>query len=1046
MRMAWSIVAALCLHGVGCLLTPVAAADMPPDVIVIPTPRAIDQAPGAGWVAATSVDLVVTGANAAVQTAADDLAQDLTALAGGTATVGVAASLEAAAADVVVVLGITFSAAGHVIPEPPVNPEGYAIASAEREGRWFMYLNGRDARGALWATKTLKQLVRASGAGLEFLPCTVTDWPWYPLRSTSINFNDAETVWGALDYKINTPYFGWFSLGTAWRDPPVWYRDAVASIAEDLARRGLDMLHIVHPYWVAENDPPWLMSIRATNDGDFDSLMSTFELSLDAGNGIVDLAFDDGAQLVPPEDLALFGTWEQVHAETFHRFSADLSNEHPDVELVFLPRPYYAIPRPYLDPFTNMPAETILTWTGPSGIAVSLTYDDADLAAYTNAIEGRRFIIHDNTPYQRYGLGRGWCLFDSYADGYGNLYQHCHGIKASYNFRYSQQILLAHGMVIAEYMWNADRYDAEDAVTRVMAKIGGWAAVPHLQAFKTHYVDLAARYPVENVQQGLTEEDLDQLDVSIATFVADRATLELAGQALEEVAGTCPNDELVAELESRYADLVYLFDVMEQQVFTIAYTDLHAYWKLDGNLMDSAGADNGSFVDQDGGGVDVAYVAGFDGTTNGALDFAGTTDHVITPYVTHTGAKSVSFFFSTRQNSAAELMCGSGGSARFYHGAHHPNAFGGSLVAGIGDGGKFVRPDDADDFTPVGSVVSTANTWHHYVLTDDGAGNAIIYYRSPSDAQHLVCTTNYSGTTGGSDIFAIGAFDGGAWPASGMVDDVAVLNRVLTQTEVESIYDAGSLAAVLLEQPGLDAVFTPGDLYAYWKLDGDLDDAGRFGYHGTLSDEDGPGSNVVYAAGFGGETNSALDFGGTTDNVATPFIAPVGTKAVSVFFTTRQNTAAELTGGSGGDNRFYFGAHHPSAFGGSLVGALGLTARFVRPDTDFTPVGTPVVPDDSWNHYVLNDDGAGQMEIYYRSPRDSQHLVYTNTYAGTSGGVEAFRIGGWSGGGWPASGRIDDLAVFDRVLTAAEVEAIYYAGSVAPLIDEGDPATVLVFR
>ena len=1036
MRMAWPALVWLCVHMVGFARPLRAAEDMPPDVLVIPTPREITAQ--TGWVYTASVDLVVTGSIEAVQAAADDLAQDLAALAGTSALIRTVGSLGAATAEVVVVLGVTFSVPGHGVPAPPDKPEGYVIHPVIQNGRWFMHLNGRDARGTLWATKTLKQLARRSAGGIEFLPCDVTDWPWYPLRSTSINYHDEETTWGAVDYKINAPYFSWWSLGTAWRDPPAWYRDTIASLTRQLADRGLDMLHIIHPYWVADNDPPYLMSIRATNGDDFDKLMDAYRLSLTNGNGIVCLAFDDGAQLVPPEDLALFGTYEQVHAEVFRRFSTDLSTGYPNAELVFLPRHYYGVPLPYMDAFTNMPADTILKWTGPSGTAVSLEYSDADLDVYRAAIGGRRFIIHDNTPYQRYGLQRGWALFDSYADGYGNLYQHCHGIKATYNFRPHDPVLLAHGMVIAEYMWNADRYDAETAVARSMAKVGGWPAVPHLQAFKTNYIALASWYPVEKIPHGLTEELLDQYTVSAERFEQDRAVLQAVGQALEDVADTCANGDLVTELGNRYADLVYLFDLLEPRVYTIVRSDLRVYWRLDGDLEDSAGAADGWLVNDDGGGIDVGYVAGFNGVAGGALEFSGTTDFMATPYVTHTGPKSLSLFFTTRQNTAAECFAGSHGDQRFYIGAHHPMGYAGSVLAVVGGTTETPRPET--DFVPTGTPVSADNAWHHCVLTDDGAGNLTIYYRSPSDSQHLAYSAAYTGTSGGAGIFEIGRIGGGGFPASGTVDDVAVFNRVLTQAEVEGIFVAGSVDAAVL---GPGATFSPDELHAYWTLDGDLDDSAGAN-DGSFVDRDGGGNNIVYATGFDGTGGSALDFGGTTDHVTTPYVPHTGPKSVSLFFTTRQNTTAELMGGCGGDNRFYFAAHHLAGLGGSLLCALGLTARFPRPDTDFVPPGTPVVPDNSWNHYVLTDDGAGKAVLYYRSPYDTQHLVYTTTYDGTSGGIDVFTIGAFPDGAWPASGMIDDVAVFNRALTQGEVESIYDGGSVARLIVPGDGSLLLI--
>ena len=556
MKVLWPVLACLCAHGAA--LMPLAAADMPPDVIVIPTPRAIAPVTGVGWVSATSVDLLVADAPETVHVAAEDLGRDLTALAGASARVRTVDKLDAATSGVVLVLGVNLSVPGQAIPAPPDRPEGYVIQPVRQDERWVIHLNGRDERGTLWATKTVKQLARNTGAGLELFPCRVEDWPWYPLRCSAIDFNVEDLLWTALDYKINTPYFAWIHLQTHWRDPPDWYRKSITSIAGKLSRRGLDMLQKLHPYWVANNDPPHKDSIRATSDEDIEKLMDTFRLSIDAGSRIIALTYDDASRLVPPEDLERFGSVAAVHAHVFHRFVEKLKAEHPGVGLVFLPEPYSGAPKAYLSAFTDMPDDTILLWVGPSGNAVSHRYPDGDLATYRDAIGNRPFMIHDNIPYQRHGLVRGWCLFDSYADGYGNLYRHCVGMQPSYTYRPKPLINLAHGMVIAEYMWNADRYDAEEAVARAMAKVGGRAAVPHLQAFKQAYVELARRYPVEKVAKGLTEKLLMRYAASPDQLKKDLKTLGAAKQALAEVAASCPNGELVEELNARYNDLATL--------------------------------------------------------------------------------------------------------------------------------------------------------------------------------------------------------------------------------------------------------------------------------------------------------------------------------------------------------------------------------------------------------------------------------------------------------------------------------------------------------
>jgi hypothetical protein len=97
---------------------------------------------------------------------------------------------------------------------------------------------------------------------------------------------------------------------------------------------------------------------------------------------------------------------------------------------------------------------------------------------------------------------------------------------------------------------------------------------------------------------------------------------------------------------------------------------------------------------------------------------------------------------------------------------------------------------------------------------------------------------------------------------------------------------------------------------------------------------------------------------------------------------------------------------------------------------------------------VLNDNGSGTRTLYYRSPSDSGYLVSTAAYTGTTGGVGDFLIGALGNGGAAvlnlvADGRIDDVALFNRELTAAEAESIWDAGSVAGAIPEPSAISLL---
>ena len=75
-----------------------------------------------------------------------------------------------------------------------------------------------------------------------------------------------------------------------------------------------------------------------------------------------------------------------------------------------------------------------------------------------------------------------------------------------------------------------------------------------------------------------------------------------------------------------------------------------------------------------------------------------------------------------------------------------------------------------------------------------------------------------------------------------------------------------------------------------------------------------------------------------------------------------------------------------------------------------------------WNHWVFTKDQAtGTMEIYLNGAPWLSGTGKTRTFTN----ITSFRIGATSSGGENYDGMIDDFAVFDRVLTDTEIQAIY---------------------
>lgn len=221
------------------------------------------------------------------------------------------------------------------------------------------------------------------------------------------------------------------------------------------------------------------------------------------------------------------------------------------------------------------------------------------------------------------------------------------------------------------------------------------------------------------------------------------------------------------------------------------------------------------------------------------------------------------------------------------------------------------------------------------------------------------------------------------------------------------------------------------DLDHYWRLDGNLNDSVG-ALNGTLEDRDGGGDNTSWVAGFNGVAGTALDLEGTDDYVSTAFDVGSGAKSVSFFFTISSDTDNQVFVGVHGNERFYVG--FDIVYNDSLDIGMGDATDGTAPSTEYSPTAADVSVTSAYHHVVLTDDGVGNFTVYYRAPDGLVHSSYTSTYTGDSGGDDSiFGIGGMITGGGAASlfasGKIDDVAIFNRVLTALEAESIYEYGS-----------------
>ncbi len=241
---------------------------------------------------------------------------------------------------------------------------------------------------------------------------------------------------------------------------------------------------------------------------------------------------------------------------------------------------------------------------------------------------------------------------------------------------------------------------------------------------------------------------------------------------------------------------------------------------------------------------------------------------------------------------------------------------------------------------------------------------------------------------------------------NGDIDEVEIFNRALTQGELQAIYQADS-AGKCKTAPPTDCVQPPSGMLAWLPGDGNTTDL-TGNHNGTLQ------NGATYAAG---KVGQAFSFDGIDD-----FVDLGAWNAGSTWSLEAWVNPSALPAGRKG----ILGAYQScSDWGISLEdGKLGVTILEPTACTktylwDQAPsIGT-------WYHVVGTNDGT-TARLYVNGVLRNSGVVTAN-YIGTGAGT---RIGGevcCSGANFP--GLIDEPTIYGRALSAAEILALYNAGS-----------------
>ena len=460
-------------------------------------------------------------------------------------------------APVVIVLGVDIELFAKYSIAPPGHSEGYGVKMLSDQGKKLIFLAGKDKQGAYWAVQSLLQLLGKRDRNVIIPKIEITDWPTYAYRDLITSSPEGNSM--AARYKINI-LNNWGM--TQWSDPDEKYKSILLEQIKFALARGMNIAQGLGPYSSSKKQ-----FIRCSKEEDIEKLYATYKIGLENGNRSIQIAFDDAAELLSsmqPEDQVFFAKDpRKAHAYLVAQIAKRVRRDYPGTLIAVTPKlpDYYGYGSPSVKQYyddSGVDKDVVVMWTGWQS-DITFSFSDDILKRYTAELDGRRFIYFDNTPGQEYGAAdsplTGLLMFSQYAEKYNNLHAYAYGILGMCRFKNWRlpELNNIQCMTMAEYMWNAESYDARTALHTVLAHVAGKDAVSHLLKFKSAYIRIITSFPELYVDlQKLPETQQKKYRINKNEYAQLKPVCDELGALLDSIKGTCRHEPLTNELSMLY--------------------------------------------------------------------------------------------------------------------------------------------------------------------------------------------------------------------------------------------------------------------------------------------------------------------------------------------------------------------------------------------------------------------------------------------------------------------------------------------------------------
>ena len=424
--------------------------------------------------------------------------------------------------------------------------------------------------------------------------------------------------------------------------------------------------------------------------------------------------------------------------------------------------------------------------------------------------------------------------------------------------------------------------------------------------------------------------------------------------------------------------------------------NLVSYWRFDGNYLDSKGTNNGSAISISG------YGNAYGKFNQGIYSAGGSVNRSLTipssvSLISPTTGLTVSIWVNVTSLVAQTVPL----SMRYLPDPTSPyNAYlfdieTTSLTFGVNTANGYGSASI--------NMVFPTNTWQHLIGTYDGSTVKLYLNGILTGSGSITGAINYGSSRElriADNYYNAGQF------YTGYIDDVALFSRALSAAEVFEIYSKGESSSL---RP-LEAIYqlnSDSGLVGYWKLDGNAND--------SKGSNNGTATSITYTSGVNGRFGQCGVFNGSSSYV------DCGNSA-SLQLTSGTISAWIKTSGAGSSHRGI--VVKQNAFGMFLLDNVFCIFDWSGGGTKTSSVN---LADGKWHHVavtlqsgvsngtILYIDGTSRTTTTFTVSNQTVQLVIGN--GGTSGTAQNF------------NGLIEDVCVFNRVLTSSEIFKLYNGDS-----------------